>query len=200
MIVAVASAFSSPPLADIAAAKIAAIISPTRPIGIARRDERREHVVDVVVALIAGRLLDEVGGARPDVPDARVAGQKCLAVVARRRVAALGDRRVELLLQRGVLRGLRARGHLRVVRTVEQHRRRLKEIEDEHEHAAAEDQQLQRNLDEARSSAASGGPRRSTSPSGSAAPGSDRSRNTRGSETARRSSPTRTCRSRAGRT
>ena len=34
MIVAVASAFSSPPLADIAAAKIAAIISPTSPIGI----------------------------------------------------------------------------------------------------------------------------------------------------------------------
>ena len=34
MTVAVASAFSSPPLADIAAAKIAAIIRPTSPIGI----------------------------------------------------------------------------------------------------------------------------------------------------------------------
>jgi hypothetical protein len=33
MTVAVASALSSPPLADIAAAKIAAIISPTSPIG-----------------------------------------------------------------------------------------------------------------------------------------------------------------------
>ena len=33
MIVAVARAFNSPPLADIAATKIAAIIRPTRPIG-----------------------------------------------------------------------------------------------------------------------------------------------------------------------
>ena len=54
---AVASEFSSAAMLDMAAAKIAAMIRPTSPIGSLRRDERREDVVDVRRRRVAGELL-----------------------------------------------------------------------------------------------------------------------------------------------
>ena len=112
-----------------------------------RRDERREHVVDVVVVMVAGGLLDDPDRLRAHVLQARVAREKRLTIVAGRRLASGRDLRVKRVLERGVLAPMRARGHLRIVRAVEQHRRRLEQVEDEHEHAARQNQQLQRNLD-----------------------------------------------------
>ena len=117
-----------------------------------RRDERRKHVVDVVVALVAGRLLDDVRP--PSVADARGPARRCARNAARsrarRRVAADGDRaRRSPARARAYSAAPRARGRpARRSVAVEQHRRRLEEVEDEHEHAARQDQQLQRDLHE----------------------------------------------------
>ena len=102
-----------------------------------RRDEGRKHVVDVVVALVAGRLLDD--GRRP------ARGCRCTrASLARNasrssRVGGLAARRRSPrrtpAASAAYSRRVRARRHLRVVGAVEQHRRRLEQVEDEHQHA-----------------------------------------------------------------
>ena len=203
MIVAVASAFSSPALADIAAAKIAAIIKPDQADRHLRRDERRKDVVDVGVAASPVVSLTIVTARARMSRTRRVAREKRRRA-SPRSAAALrcGDRLHRTrCCRRRVFGRMRSGGHLRVVGAVEQHRRRLKQVEDEHQHAGR------------RGSAAGAESSRTRSSSASCAPSSIRLRGEiplhlaliaaevrQHQEQAADAGPTRTCRSRADRT
>ena len=109
MIVADDSALNSPEDADMAAAKIAAIISPTSPTGRWVVMKVGKHVVDVGIALVAGRLLHDRDRPRANVLQVLVAGEELLAILGDAGLTPLRHRRVELALKRGVLTALAVR-------------------------------------------------------------------------------------------
>ena len=67
-------------------------------------------------------------------------------IVGRARLVPGGRHGVELALKRGVFRGVRTCCDPGIVRAVEEHRRCLKEIEDEDQDACAQDEELKGDL------------------------------------------------------
>src|SRR3954468_9246101 len=110
------------------------------------RDEGREYVIHIRVALVAGGLLHQVSGLRTQILQAGIRRQELRGVVRLPGLYPGCHLLVELSLQAGVSRGIWTRRDLRIVRTVEQHRRRLERVEQEHEDAGGEDEQLKRDL------------------------------------------------------
>ena len=96
----------------------------------ARRNERREDVIDVLVELISTRLFHDCDCLRPDALHGRVALEERRPLAVRGRSAANGECRLEIALERGVVACPR------------------EQIEHEHQHAGRQDQELERDLDE----------------------------------------------------